>query len=134
MDNKYHMMSKTSIRIHAMTHFRKYIHYEMLTNQPQSSYSSSHKHESYTCYICGARDTTSSYIINHLGIYHKRLDFYNDFSLKAQNCEQNSSSIMQPTFSNLIDNYPKKDPTDTINSDADDIQIVEPAQVFDQLL
>ena len=134
MDYKYHMMSKTCIRMHAMTHLRKYIHYEMLMNQPQSSSSSSHKHESYTCYICGVRDNKASYIINHLGVYHKRLDFYNDFSVYTQNYEKDSSTILLPSTVNPIENCPKTEPRNIIKSEEDEVQIIEPAQVLHQLI
>jgi hypothetical protein len=79
MDYKHHMMTKKCIRIHAMTHFRKHILKEMLINLPNNTASNGYIHKNYTCYVCGVQDTTSSYIINHLGVYHKRLDFYNSF-------------------------------------------------------
>ena len=80
MDYEHHMMSKKCIRTHAMTHYRKYIVKEMQTNQPHNVFTEKNKVASYYCYICGIRDVTSSYLTNHLGIYHKRLDFYNVFS------------------------------------------------------
>ena len=80
MDYEHHMMSKKCIRTHAMTHYRKYIVKEMQTNQPHNVFTEKNKVASYYCYICGIRDVNSSYLTNHLGIYHKRLDFYNVFS------------------------------------------------------
>ena len=80
MDYAHHMMSKKCIRTHAMTHYRKYIVKEMQTNQPHNVFTEKNKVASYYCYICGIRDVNSSYLTNHLGIYHKRLDFYNVFS------------------------------------------------------
>jgi len=79
MDYKHHMMTKKCIRIHAMTHFRRHILKEMMINLPNHAASNGYAHKNYICYVCGVRDTTSSYIINHLGVYHKRLDFYNSF-------------------------------------------------------
>ena len=93
MDYKYHMMTKKCIRIHTMTHFRKDILKEMLMNQTHNTSCNGYKHWSYSCYICGVRDTTSSYIINHLGIYHKRLDFYNNFILETDSFENSTSRL-----------------------------------------
>ena len=73
------MMTKKCIRIHAMTHYRKLIVKEMLMSQPDKVHGVENTPLSYGCYICGVKDSTSSYIINHLAIYHKRLDFYNNF-------------------------------------------------------
>ena len=83
MDYKHHMMTKKCIRIHAMTHFRKHILKEMLINVPNNAAKNGFTHKNYTCHVCGVRDNTSSYIINHLGVYHKRLDFYNSFVMVA---------------------------------------------------
>ena len=80
MDYEHHMMSKKCIRTHAMTHYRKYIVKEIQMNQPHNVFTEKNKVASYYCYICGIRDVNSSYLTNHLGIYHKRLDFYNVFS------------------------------------------------------
>ena len=84
MDYKHHMMGKKCIRIHAMTHFRKHILKEMMTNQPNCGANNGFVRKNYTCYVCGIRDATSSYIINHLGVYHKRLDFYNSFVIDIE--------------------------------------------------
>ena len=132
MDYKYHMMTKGCIRIHAMTHLRKYIHQEMLMNQSQTSSSSSHKHDGYTCYICGVRDNKPSYIINHLGVYHKRLDFYNDFSWFAQKWQKASSGVPLPHSAHPLDNYLKKDQRNIINSAEEVVKIIEPSQVYQQ--
>ena len=92
MDYKHHMMTKKCIRIHAMTHFRRHIVKEMLINQNHSSSHNRQRHDSYACYICGVRDSTSSYIINHLGVYHKRLDFYNKFILDEESLNNTRES------------------------------------------
>ena len=51
-------------------------------NQPHNTSFNDYKRGSYSCHICGVRDTTTSYMVNHLGIYHKRLDFYNNFVME----------------------------------------------------
>ena len=84
MDYKHHMMTRKCIRTHAMTHYRKLILKEMKMSHPHDSSCVDSQHTSYVCYICGVRDATSSYIINHLGVYHKRLDFYNEFGAKMK--------------------------------------------------
>ena len=124
------MMTKGCIRIHAMTHQRKYIHQEMLMNQSQTSSWCSPKHDGYTCYICGVRDNKPSYIINHLGVYHKRLDFYNDFSCFAQNRQTTSTCVPLSHSAHPLDNYPKKDQRNRINTDKEVVQITAPGQVI----
>ena len=84
MDYKHHMMTKKCIRIHALTHFRRHILKEMMINLPNNAASNGYVHKNYICYVCGVRDTTSSYIINHLGVYHKRIDFYNSFVMDTE--------------------------------------------------
>ena len=103
MHYKHHMMTKKCIRIHAMTHYRKLISKEMLMNQCHDIHSQD-TNASFECYICGVRDTTSSYIINHLGIYHKRLDFYDTF-VKEQSIidDIKESSLLQ--INNAIINH-----------------------------
>ena len=86
-----------------MTHYRKLISKEMLMNQCHDIHSQD-TNASFECYICGVRDTTSSYIINHLGIYHKRLDFYDTF-VKEQSIidDIKESSLLQ--INNAIINH-----------------------------
>ena len=84
MDYKHHMMGKKCIRIHAMTHFRKHILKEMMSNEPNCGANNGCVRKYYKCYVCGIQDATSSYIINHLGVYHKRLDFYNSFVIDIE--------------------------------------------------
>ena len=87
-----------------MTHYRKLISKEMLLNQPHNDLAEVDSNKFFECHMCGVRDTTSSYIINHLGIYHKRLDFYNTF-VKEQ-CtfdDKNESNLVQ--INNAIINH-----------------------------
>ena len=62
-------------------------------NQAHNTSFNDYKRGSYSCHICGVRDTTTSYMVNHLGIYHKRLDFYNNFVMKDDLLTNSSNKL-----------------------------------------
>ena len=101
-------MTRKCIRTHAMTHHRKLIWKEMIMSQPHDSSAFDNNHISYVCHICGVRDAASSYIINHLGVYHKRLDFYNDFGTRKNS--------VGTTKRRRIEHSPKLNSTDKIKN------------------
>ena len=109
-----------------MTHFRRDLWREMAFYKSKTERPNYDKNEQMSsCYICGIRDT-KSYITNHLGFYHKRLDLYNDAYEKAMNFSSTSSNPLQPIeFTNLQ----KKPRTIVINCDDADTQTIEPEQV-----